>query len=132
MFDKNKRSFYIKNVYSEQTFDKGEICMNWVKRNQNTALFMVFAVIFMAILLLINRDTTTYTNIKVQEGDTLWSLSDRYKGDLSNAEWVRLVKNENNIMDDEIIAGHTLIIPDHKQTDPTNKEIVLASDKNDE
>lgn len=106
--------------------------MNWVKKNQNTALLIIFAIIGMIILLLTNRDTTPYTNIKVHEGDTLWSLSDQYKGNLSNAEWVRLVKNENNMIDDKIIAGHTLVIPENRQSITKEKGIEVASDKNDE
>ncbi|RIJ63845.1 LysM peptidoglycan-binding domain-containing protein [Rummeliibacillus sp. TYF005] len=103
--------------------------MNWIKRNQNTTLLLVFAFIAMIILLITYRDTTTYTNIKVHEGDTLWSLANQHKGDLSNEEWVRLVKSENNIIDDKIIAGHTLVIPENKQTKMTEKRIELASDK---
>ncbi|WP_397537604.1 LysM peptidoglycan-binding domain-containing protein [Rummeliibacillus pycnus] len=103
--------------------------MNWVNRNQNTALLIVFVTIGMIILFIANRDTTKYTNIEIQEGDTLWALSDQYKGDLSNDEWVRLVKNENNMFDDKIIAGHTLIIPEYKKTISKDEGIELASDR---
>lgn len=103
--------------------------MNWVKKNQNTALVIAFVTIGMIILFISNRDTTKYTNIEIQEGDTLWSLSDQYKGKLSNDEWVRIVKNENNMIDDKIIAGHTLIIPEYKKTILGNEGIELASER---
>jgi hypothetical protein len=104
--------------------------MNWIKKNQNTTLLLVFAFIGMIILLITYRDTTTYTNIKVHEGDTLWTLSSQHRGDLSSEEWVRLVKSENNMIDDKIIAGHTLIIPKSKQTkNITEQGIELASDR---
>lgn len=105
--------------------------MNWIKKNQNTTLLIVFVMIGMSILLLSNRDTTKYTNIEVHEGDTLWSLSVRYKGNLSTDEWVSVVKNANNIIDDKIVAGHTLVIPDNKKSISTDKRIELASEKND-
>lgn len=103
--------------------------MNWVKNNQNTTLLIVFVTVGMIILFITNIDKTTYTNIKVHEGDTLWSLSNQYRGDLSNDDWVRLVKNENNMIDDKIIAGHTLVIPEYKQSKITEKGIELASDR---
>ena len=106
--------------------------MNWVNRNQNTALLIVFVTIGMIILFISNRDTSKYINIDIHEGDTLWSLSDQYKGDLSNDEWVRVVKNENNMIDDKIIAGHTLIIPEYKKVISKDRGIELASDKNEE
>lgn len=103
--------------------------MNWINKNQNTALVIVFVTIGMIILFISNRDTSKYTNIEIQQGDTLLSLADQYKGDLSNDEWVRIVKNENNMIDDKIIAGHTLIIPEYNNEISSDKGIELASDK---
>lgn len=112
----------------EQTFDEGEILMNWIKKNRNTTYLFAFIFAIMVILMVINRDTTSYTNIEVQEGDTLWSLSGLYKGDLSKSEWVSLVKDKNNIIDGRIIAGHTLSIPAYKKINTNKKGIELASE----
>ncbi|MCM3315909.1 LysM peptidoglycan-binding domain-containing protein [Rummeliibacillus stabekisii] len=102
--------------------------MNWIKKNRNTTYLFAFIFAIMVILMVINRDTTSYTNIEVQEGDTLWSLSGLYKGDLSKSEWVSLVKDKNNIIDGRIIAGHTLSIPAYKKINTNKKGIELASE----
>ncbi len=104
--------------------------MNWVKRNQNTTLLFAIVIIGMIILFVSNRDITSYAKIEIEQGDTLWSLSDKYKGNLTNDEWVRLVKNENNMIDDKIIAGHTLSIPEYNKTISNDKGIEVASEDN--
>ena len=61
--------------------------------------------------------------IKIESGDNLLTLAEQYKGNMSTTKWVTIVKAENNIYDDTIVVGKTLLIPD------SPKKGQLASDQ---
>ena len=55
-----------------------------------------------------------FTNIKVDAGDTLWSIADEYMDAdhyKSNKQYITEIKRMNKMTDDEIFAGQYLIIP---------------------
>jgi LysM repeat protein len=105
--------------------------MNYIK-----ILFMV-TIMIAAYIFITDDGKTTYEQIKIQHGDTLWTLAERYKGDLTTEEWIRKVKAENKLTDEQIIAGKELTVPisetmihiaiDHEEI-PTTK---VASQNNE-
>ena len=55
-----------------------------------------------------------YTNVKVQSGDTLWSLAEVYMDEnyASRDEYIREVKQVNHLSKgDTIVSGEYLILP---------------------
>ncbi|ETT81244.1 LysM peptidoglycan-binding domain-containing protein [Viridibacillus sp. FSL R5-0477] len=103
--------------------------MSWFKKNQYITLLFGFCVMFTTVLVVANSGNTSYKEIKVHDGDTLISLADRYKGKMADHEWIAKVKNENNLIDDTIYAGHTLIVPEHDNIKVPNIGVEVASDK---
>ncbi|MGE7621657.1 cell division suppressor protein YneA [Viridibacillus sp. NPDC096237] len=103
--------------------------MSWLKKYQYITLLFGVCVIFTSILVVANSANTSYKEIKVHDGDTLISLANRYKGNMADHEWISKVKNENNLIDDTIYAGHTLIVPEHDNIKVQNIGIEVASDK---
>lgn len=73
---------------------------------------ILFAVtLFIVAYIYITDDKTTYEQITVQQGDTLWSLAERYKGNMTTEQWIQKVKSQNNIEGEHIIAGGKITIP---------------------
>ena len=54
-----------------------------------------------------------YTSVKIEEGDTLWSMADEYIGNfnLSKAEYIKEICQINDISKNEIYAGDYIVIP---------------------
>ncbi len=54
-----------------------------------------------------------YTSIRVEEGDSLWKIADRYMGDMyeSRQAFMEEVIALNHIGEDEIHAGEYLVVP---------------------
>ena len=53
-----------------------------------------------------------YTSYKIQENDTLTSIAEKYTKDtnVSVADYISELKNDNRLKDDEITEGENLII----------------------
>ena len=54
-----------------------------------------------------------YTSIRVESGDTLWSIADEYIADfnLSKEDYIKEICQLNHISEDDIHAGEYIIIP---------------------
>ena len=54
-----------------------------------------------------------YTSIRVESGDTLWSIADEYIADfnLSKEDYIKEICQLNHISEDDIHAGAYIIIP---------------------
>lgn len=58
------------------------------------------------------RDTqTTYESIRVAGGDSLWSISEKYRGVRETADFVAELKRLNNLTSDRIQTGAYIIVP---------------------
>ena len=53
-----------------------------------------------------------YTSYKIQENDTLTSIAEKYTKDtnVSVADYISELKNDNRLKDDEITEGENLVI----------------------
>ncbi|CEA04679.1 Cell division suppressor protein YneA [Metalysinibacillus saudimassiliensis] len=86
-------------------------------------LLLLMSVILVVMYVVWSFKSISYGEIKIEQGDSLVTLAEQYKGAMSTTKWVDVVRTENNIHDDTIIAGKTLVIPIAQ-----NKE-QLASDQ---
>lgn len=58
------------------------------------------------------RDTqTVYESIRIAGGDSLWSISEKYRGARETADFVAELKQLNNLSSDRIQTGSYIIIP---------------------
>ncbi|WP_083249017.1 cell division suppressor protein YneA [Bacillus solimangrovi] len=77
--------------------------------------FLIMSVIsfFVIVGQLQPINTDEYLKVAVQEGDTLWGLSARYKDfhELSSSSFISWVEKENNIFDNHIFPGQEIILP---------------------
>lgn len=54
-----------------------------------------------------------YTSIRIESGDTLWSIADKYVSDfnLTKEDYIKEICQLNHISEDDIHAGAYIIIP---------------------
>ncbi|GED18438.1 MULTISPECIES: cell division suppressor protein YneA [Kurthia] len=100
--------------------------MKWIKNNVMVICFSVVVLLFVGNVV---RDTiakTHVTEIRITEGDTLWSLAQKYSGDMKPQKWMNQVINQNNLVDGQIMAGEKLTVP---ITNHELQQIELASDQ---
>ncbi|WP_139991839.1 LysM peptidoglycan-binding domain-containing protein [Kurthia sp. Dielmo] len=85
--------------------------IKWMKKNGATA--GISAIVVWSMLLTIHGlfDTTDFGIIQVKDGDTLWTLAERYKGDMDREDWILSVKRENAIYEDRLYVGDELNVP---------------------
>ena len=85
--------------------------MEWLKQNNYVALFLAITVAFVAYLYITDEKIETYEHITIEQGDTLWSLAEQYRGKMSTKDWVAFVKKENDLFNRVLTTGQTIIIP---------------------
>lgn len=74
-------------------------------------VFSLLALLFVKINVSASQDS--YRTITVTEGETLWTISEKYEDEhgLSKGQFVKWVETHNGISGDYIFAGEDLIIP---------------------
>ena len=98
----------------------------WVVRRQR-AIFVIIFVLLISIGVLLTTSVNTlasskkdissynkyYTSIKIESGDTLWTIADEYIDnlDVSKAEYIDEICQINEISEDEIHAGDYIVVP---------------------
>lgn len=57
-------------------------------------------------------DHTYYKSIRIQPGDTLWNIAEKYMPESCDSinDYIETLKEINNLKSDQIISGHNLII----------------------
>jgi uncharacterized protein YgiM (DUF1202 family) len=90
-------------------------------------VFSLLALLFVKINLSESKDT--YMTITVSEGESLWTISEKYEDEhgLSKGQFVKWVETHNGISGDYIFAGEDLIIPIKMKSSETNDVQNLAS-----
>lgn len=84
--------------------------MTWLEKNNYIKILFVVTLLIVAYIY-ITDEKTTYEQITIQQGDTLWSLAERYKGNMTTEQWIQKVKAQNEIEGEHILAGGMLTIP---------------------
>ena len=100
--------------------------MNWLQKNTYIVVLFVAFLVMGAFLLITDNGNTTYEQIEIQQGDTLWTLADHYRGKMSIQEWIEHVKAENGLNGEHIVAGQALSVPINENS------IYIANLKNEE
>ncbi|MDN4495522.1 cell division suppressor protein YneA [Ureibacillus aquaedulcis] len=85
--------------------------MNWLQKNTYIVVLFVAFLVMGAFLLITDNGKTTYEQIEIQHGDTLWTLAEQYRGKMTTQEWIEQVKAENALSGEHIVAGHAITVP---------------------
>lgn len=85
--------------------------MSWFKKNIHISILLGICILYVSYLLITDPGEISYTEIHIQYGDSLWSLGEQHRGKMSTDEWIQIVKHKNELIDEKIMAGKSLIIP---------------------
>ncbi|KIL45020.1 cell division suppressor protein YneA [Jeotgalibacillus soli] len=99
-------------------------------------LFIAITFVFGVYLVVsLSEDAeSTYIQVEIKDGDSLWSLSRQYADDLSMTEiqFIEWVTENNNLSSYKILSGEQLMLPisitDSNEFRYINDGIELASD----
>lgn len=85
--------------------------MNWVKNNSFISLLLgiIFSCTLCFVIFAIEKEES-FNEILILEGDTLWTLSDKYRGNTPKQDWITEVMITNNLNTQLILAGDSLLI----------------------
>lgn len=100
--------------------------MRWLREKQYIMILGIVSLLIIAYIIITDEGDISYEPITVKEGDTLWTLADRYKWKMDREAWIRNVVAENNLEGERIFAGQTLMIP------IPDDAIYIAIDEDDE
>ena len=103
--------------------------MEWLKQNNFVALLLAITVAFVTYLYITDEKIEKYEHITIEQGDTLWSLAERYRGKMATKDWVSFVKKENDLFNRVITTGQIIIIPVAKDS-VYSANLSLKEDKN--
>ena len=90
--------------------------MEWLKQNNCIAILLGITIAFIVYLYITDEKIEQYEHITIEQGDTLWSLAEQYRGKMSKKDWVAFVKKENDLFNQILIAGQTITIPIEKDS----------------
>nr|WP_106784535.1 LysM peptidoglycan-binding domain-containing protein [Lysinibacillus timonensis] len=85
--------------------------MKWLQKNSYVKVLITTFLLIAAYVVITDDGKTIYEKIEVQHGDSLWSLAEQYRGNMSLHEWIDAVKLENGLNNETIVAGRALTIP---------------------
>ena len=83
-------------------------------KNYSYAIILVTLTMIAAIIIKFNLPNThQYLTITIQDGESLWEISQKYEEQhgLSNQQFIEWVEKKNGISRDYIIAGKDLVLP---------------------
>ncbi len=85
--------------------------MKWLQKNSYVVVLFTAFLLIASYVLITDEGNTTYEQIEVQHGDSLWALAEKYRGNMPTQEWIKTVQIENNLDGEFIVAGRELTIP---------------------
>ena len=99
----------------------------WTNYSYSIILF-ICSVLTCAMIVLYNNANhdKQYVMIKVEKGDSLWEISERYNGkyNMSKKQFIKWVETKNQLSANQLTAGEEIIIPVKAE----DENIQLASD----
>ncbi|PZX07767.1 LysM domain-containing protein [Psychrobacillus insolitus] len=95
----------------------GGVMMKVLKENYFISLFVGLSILFILsfIITTINSTEEDY-QIKIEHGDSLWSLADKFGQVKHKDAWINEVMAMNNMKTAHIKVGEVLIVPEVKET----------------
>lgn len=104
---------FMMRIYNERVFEERVFL---VEKAKNYAFMLTLAVmiILAAIYFTFNGvEAPSYSEIKVEKGDSLWSLAEEYKTfhNMDEIEFIKWVQDENGLITTKILPGEQLVIP---------------------
>lgn len=86
--------------------------MKLLKENIFIALFLGLCITFITSFFVTNTlSTQEEYQLKIEHGDSLWKLADKYGSDESKESWINQVMALNNLQTAHIKTGDVLMIP---------------------
>lgn len=85
--------------------------MEWLKQNNCIAILLGITIAFVVYLYITDEKIEQYEHITIEQGDTLWSLAEQYRGKMSTKDWVTFVQKENHLFNNVLATGQTIVIP---------------------
>jgi cell division protein YceG involved in septum cleavage len=83
-------------------------------KNYSYAIILVLLTMFATIIIKFNLpDPHSYMTITIQDGESLWEISQKYENQhgLSDRQFIEWVEKKNGISRDYIVAGKDLMVP---------------------
>lgn len=86
--------------------------MNWMKENYFITLFLGLCIVFFITFIISNTlSTEDDYQIKIEQGDSLWALANKFASEEPTEVWINKVMLMNSLQNAHIKAGDTLVIP---------------------
>lgn len=113
--------------------------MKKIKLNSFTSMFFLFSFIFIAFIFVKDEQIELYEHVTIEQGDTLWSLANQYRGKMAQHDWIHEVKKENALEGELVVSGQILVVPVEKNSkyisqlnEPSNMESIKVVRENNE
>lgn len=115
---------YIPNKHSQEA-----ISLTFIQKNSYVFGFFILILLLSFFYVLSHNNQQVHTvQMKIEQGDTLWTLADEYSGNMPHHEWIDEIMKENNMTTPVITAGQTLWIPDAHLKFAPDSSVKMASD----
>lgn len=103
--------------------------MTFIQKNSFIILFFSLVLLLSFYTILSNNDEQSQmSQVKIEEGDTLWTLAETFSGNTPHHEWIEKIMEENQLSTAKIQAGQSLKIPSDQLKFAPDDSIKLASD----
>ena len=103
--------------------------MAYIQKNSFVFIFFFLVLILSFYYVLShNNEQAHMVELKIEQGDTLWTLAEEYSGNIPHHEWIDEIMKENKLTAPVITAGKTLKIPEGQLDFAPDDNIKLASD----
>lgn len=102
--------------------------MTFVKNNSYIVLIFILCIAFTIMGVAKYGKEQAYNEIVITEGDTLWGLASLHADNESKDEWIKKVKQLNDLSSDTIRIGENLRLPKTERAEQHFPNVQLASD----
>jgi cell division protein YceG involved in septum cleavage len=98
------------------------------KRFSYVIILLILGIASFSIFLVHISSQSKYEQITVKQGDTLWTIAERYEGSYSmtSEEFIDWIGKENNLSTFKITEGELLTLPVAEKTMKHNNDVQLA------
>jgi cell division protein YceG involved in septum cleavage len=105
------------------------IMLNFIwKRFSYVIILLILGVASFSIFLIHVSSQPEYEQITVKQGDTLWTIAERYEGShsMTSEEFIDWIGKENNLSTFKITEGESLTLPVTEKAIKHNTDVQLA------